>query len=259
MKVLLVGLEKASLAQYIHKHYRRDIQIVRRKPDFVLCYGGDGTLLYAERHYQSLPKVMIRKSRVCNLCAELSRKAILDLLISGRYSLTEHPLLESRINGKTIYGLNDILVAHATVNAGLRFRTYINNKPYGGELLGDGVLMATPLGSTGYFQSITRSTFQQGLGIAFNNTICTLNHLVMPDDTVVKVKIDRGPAAVVADNDKHFIPLKTNDVVIIKRSYRSAVIVTFSGKGNERFNVGIGEMRVPLGVCQMCGKPLQKS
>ena len=78
----------------------------------------------------------------------------------------------------------------------------------------------------------------------------------MPDDTVVKVKIDRGPATVVGDNDKHFIPLKTNDVVTIKRSYRSAVIVAFSGRDHQRFNVGIGEMRVPLGVCQMCSQDL---
>lgn len=256
MKVLIVGLEKKNLAQYIYKHYRRDIQIVQRQPDFILCYGGDGTLLYAERHYPTVPKVMIRKSRICHLCAELSRDTILRLLTSGRYSLVEHPLLESRVKGKCITGLNDILVAHATVNAALRFRIYVNDRPYGGELLGDGVLVATPLGSTGYFQSITRSTFKNGLGIAFNNTICTLNHLVMPDDTVVKVKIDRGPAVIVGDNGKHFVLLKSNKVVTIKRSYRSAAIVAFGGKTNERFNVGIGEMRVALGICQMCGDTL---
>lgn len=257
MNILIVGIEKGELSRYIHRHYKNDITIVRRKPDFVLCYGGDGTLLFAERNYPSVPKVMIRKSRICNLCADLSRKKILHLLMQGQYSLVEQPLLESRIKGKTIYGMNDIMVAHATVNAALRFQAWINDAPFGGELLGDGVLVATPLGSTGYFQSITHSTFQEGLGIAFNNTVCTLNHLIVPEDAVVKVKINRGPAVVVSDNDKRFISLKTNDTVTIKRSYRSTTIVAFSGKEHARYNIGVGEVRAPLGVCQMCTKPLR--
>jgi NAD+ kinase len=64
MKVVISGLAKNELAQYIRKHYPNDIQIVKSKPEFVLCYGGDGTLLFAERHYPMVPKVMIRKSRV---------------------------------------------------------------------------------------------------------------------------------------------------------------------------------------------------
>ncbi len=240
----------------MRRNYPRYIQLVNRKPDFILCYGGDGTLLYAERLYPSIPKVMIRQSRVCNLCADPTRTTVMRLLVTGHYSLTEYPLVESSVQGKSLYGLNDILVAHATVNSGLRFRAYINDRLYGGELLGDGVLVSTPLGSTGYFQSITRSTFQQGLGIAFNNTIGTLNHLVMPDDTIIKVKIDRGPAIIVADNDKNFVPLKNGATAVVKRSYRSTYLVTFSGRDHERFNVGIGISRAPLGVCQMCDKPL---
>ena len=77
MKVVISGLAKNDLAQYIRKHYAKDIQIVKSKPEFVLCYGGDGTLLFAERHYPTVPKVMIRHSRVCHHCARLAKETIL--------------------------------------------------------------------------------------------------------------------------------------------------------------------------------------
>lgn len=256
MKVVVAGLKKAELAQYIRQHHKADIQVVKTHPEFVICYGGDGTLLFAERHWPSVPKVMIRHSRVCASCARSSRDTILRLLARGQYSLVEQPLLESTIHGRTIFGINDILVAHGEVNTGLRYRMYLNGELFGGDLLGDGIVVATPLGSTGYFQSITRSTFKTGLGIALNNTIFNVSHLVVDADAVVKVKIDRGPAIVVADNDDRFITLQSGETVTIKRSYRTSHLVYFAGKQYRQFNFGIGESRVPLGLCQMCGKLL---
>jgi len=256
MKVVIAGLKKVELAQYIRKNYRAEIQIVKTHPDFIICYGGDGTLLFAERLWPSVPKVMIRQSRVCATCARLNRDTVMRLLARGHYSLVEQPLLESTVHGRTIFGINDIMVAHSTINSGLRYRLYLNGQLYGGDLLGDGVVVSTPLGSTGYYQSITHSTFQTGLGIALNNTIFNISHSVVDLDAVVKVKIDRGPALVVADNDEQCITVHNGESVIIKRSYRTTYLVNFTGKQYQQFNIGIGVSRVPLNFCQMCGKAL---
>lgn len=258
MKVVISGLEKNDLAHYIRKHHAKDIQIVKSKPEFVLCYGGDGTLLFAERHYPSVPKVMIRHSRVCHNCARLAKETILGLLVRGQYSVQEQPLLEVKQGSVTLYGMNDIMVAHEAVNTGLRYHLWLNGEPFGEELLGDGLVVATPLGSSGYYQSITRSTFRQGLGIAFNNSISVIDHMLVSDDTIVKVQVDRGPALVAADNNERMFQLKNRESVIIRRSHRSTSLVYFSGKQYRQFNVGIGENRVPLGFCQMCGKSLGK-
>lgn len=256
MKVVISGLAKQELASYIRQHYRHDIQVVKQKPEFVLCYGGDGTLLYAEQHYPLVPKVMIRHSRVCQHCARLARETILSLLVRGQYSLIEQPLLETTHRRKTLYAINDIMVAHAQVNTGLRYHVWLNGENFGGDMLGDGLVVATPLGSTGYYQSITRSTFQHGLGVAFNNSIFTISNVVVPEDTIVKVQVDRGPGVVAADNNNHYLPLAIRDVVTIRRSHRSTYVVYFSGKHYRQYNVGIGDNRVPLSLCQMCGKLL---
>lgn len=250
MKVAIAGLQQRELARYIRQH-NPHIKIVQTKPDFIICYGGDGTLLYAERQYPGIPKVMIRNSRVCHHCAEYSRSTILTLLEKGQYALTEQPLLEAKFKHTTIYGLNDIIVAHAMVNTSLRYNVLLNGEPYGTEFLGDGVIVATPLGSTGYYQSVTHSTFQLGLGVAFNNTINNIGHLVVPSETEISVRVNRGPGIVVNDNARKLYPIDNGEVVKIKKSYRTTYIVYFSGKRYRQFNA-VGEYRVPLGYCQIC-------
>ncbi|MBI2415160.1 MAG: NAD(+)/NADH kinase [Candidatus Kerfeldbacteria bacterium] len=257
MNVRIAGLQQRELTQYIRKHFPT-IKIVRSKPDFVLCYGGDGTLLYAERLYPGIPKVMIRNSRVCTNCARLSKEVILELLSKGQYALSEQPLLEAKIKNHVVYGLNDVIVAHAAVNTSLRYNVLLDQQHYGGEYLGDGVIVATALGSTGYYQSVTHSTFQDGLGVAFNNTINNIGHLVVTRDTTITVKVNRGPGVVVADNAKKFIPIDHGETVQIKRSYRTTYIAYFKGKHYRQYNV-VGENRVSLGYCQICKKKITDS
>ena len=255
--MIIAGLHRAELAKHIREHYP-EISIVRAKPDFVLCYGGDGTLLYAEREYPGVPKVMIRNSRICHNCARVTRDTILRLLLDGRYELQNHPLLQGKVGSKVLYGLNDIIIGHAAINAGLRYEVLLNGEQYGTEYLGDGVIVSTPLGSTGYYQSVTQSTFEKGLGIAFNNTVHVLGHLVIAEDTTVEIKVHRGPGLVAADNSDEFLPIDKGQSVTIKVSHRSTDIVYFKGKKYRQYNISLGQSRVPLGYCQVCSKKIPR-
>ena len=40
-------------------------EVVDDNPDFVVCYGGDGTVLFGEREYPEVPKLILKTSRVC--------------------------------------------------------------------------------------------------------------------------------------------------------------------------------------------------
>ncbi|MFA5995407.1 MAG: hypothetical protein WCW27_06320 [Patescibacteria group bacterium] len=255
MNIAICGLEKNNLASYLKKHYSGKFNLVKTNPEFVLCYGGDGTLLFAERNYPGVPKVMIRKSRVCYHCVDLTKETILRLLLNKQYRLQTHQLLQATACGKTLYGLNDIVVGHRSINTGLRFKVYLDGEQYGREFLGDGVVVATPIGSTGYYQSITRSTFQRGLGIAFNNAINNIGHLVIDPKIEIMVKVTREPAVVTADNNQKMINIQAGDKVVIKLAkQRSTKIVYFPGKHYKPFNLGLNEDRVPLGYCQVCSK-----
>jgi NAD kinase len=66
VKVLLFGAEVDTIRPEFAKYPRFDI--VTEAPDVVVCYGGDGTLLSAEREWPSAPKTPIRNSLRGNRC-----------------------------------------------------------------------------------------------------------------------------------------------------------------------------------------------
>lgn len=250
MKVQLVGLQKKTLEAHIKKTYPK-IEIVEKNPELIICYGGDGTLLYGERHFPGIPKVLLRNSLICSQCAKIANNMIPDLLLKGDYKIVEHNKLQGSAKGTKLAALNDVVVAHPNVNGTLRARIYINEKQYGDEILGDGIVVCTPIGSTGYFQSITRSNFETGIAIAFNNTVNILNHIVLQEDSVIDVEVTRGPGIMAADNDEEQVELSTGDTVHIEKSGDKARLVIFPEEYT-RFNVTVNHNRVPLGFCQIC-------
>lgn len=262
MKIYIVGLQKAALVEYIQQEFPADFELLSEEAaaageaEVIVCYGGDGTLLYGERLFPGTPKVMIRNSQVCHLCSNEARETILQLLIDGSYSTESHMKLEVEAKGEVLTALNDIIIGHSAVNGTLRALVYVNGQQYGDELFGDGVVISTPIGSTGYYQSITRSNFHDGIGIAFNNTVNVVSHLVVAENSDIQVEITRGPGMVAADNNQQQVQLTVGERATIRRSAHSATIVRFDGEELQRFNVNTGSDRVPLGKCQLCRKPI---
>lgn len=250
MKILLVGLQKKALAQFIRDRYA-GIEIVDTDPDVIVAYGGDGTLLYAEREYPHLPKTLIRNSQVCDNCAVIAKTTTIELLQDQHYTVQEYNKLEVKSNDVTLIALNDVMVGHPRVNSTLRSKLLINGEQYGDEILGDGVVISTPIGSTGYYQSITHSNFQSGLGIAFNNTVNIINHLVVNEDALLCIDVTRGPGVVAVDNDEQTISLSTGDTVQVRTADQMAQLISFPQE-YKRFNITMNSNRVPLGFCQIC-------
>ena len=124
--------------------------------------------------------------------------------------------------------LNEIQVrAKLPINA-LRFSISVNGKEYC-DLIGDGVIVATPFGSTGYYKSTGGKKFTKGIGLSFNNLHNKrLKSFVSPEKSVIKTKIHRGPGWVVADNYERFFELKDGDISIIQKSENTARFIYVS-------------------------------
>lgn len=252
MNILIVGLEREALQTEITQAYSQ-LRIVDQHPELVICYGGDGTLLYGERLYPEIPKALIRNSQVCQLCANETKDALLLALSQQKFCIREQHKLEAIHNDQQLTALNDVMIGHARLNTSVRFAFFVHGKQYGREMIGDGVVVSTPLGSTGYYQSITRSHFQEGIGIAFNNTVNSVSHVVLNDFADCHVEIRRGPAIAAVDNDENIFALSAGDEVQIRISEQRALIVEFQDQ-NERFNIMTGFQRPSLGQCHICRK-----
>jgi NAD+ kinase len=124
-----------------------------------------------------------------------------------------------------LIGLNDVIVHNKDARRGIRYKVTINNNQESKEIIGDGVVIATPFGSTAYYRSITDSFFEVGLGLAFNNSTEQADHMVLKDDSKISISITRGPALVYSDNKDDFIELENGDSVEIKKAENTARII----------------------------------
>lgn len=196
-------------------------------PEIVISYGGDGTLLGAERDFPGIPKCPIRDSRSSAKCEKHGERAVLSKLFGGELKSTALIKLQGRINNKPEcpIGMNDVVIDRKFQASAIRYRLWLDDLLYARHIVGDGVVLATPFGSSGYYRSITHSMFTLGLGLAFNNSTEVVNHLVIEQQSVVEVEITRGPAVLFADNDLIQYPLDKGDRVTLSIAPGSAVVL----------------------------------
>jgi NAD+ kinase len=204
-------------------------KLVDNKPDFVICYGGDGTVLFAERKFPKIPKLIIKTSRACRKY-DYSLEKLCDLLamIKARdYQIHSEIKLEATAKGEKLVGLNEIQVHPKLPIYAVRFSLSAHGKKCN-DLIGDGVIIATPFGSTAYYSATGGKSFEKGIGISFNNLHYTkIDSFVVPEDTVVKLIVSRGPAWLLADNNENFVELIEGDAVTVKKNSSAANFIYF--------------------------------
>lgn len=224
MKVLLAGRHLDDIKPLLSG--LSDVEIVDSNPDLVITHGGDGSLLGAEREYPGIPKLPVRDAESTPLCEEHSSfLTFFEQYREGKLEKTELIKLAGFTSGgEQLSGINDVFIHNVDRAGALRYRVFIDDKPYGHEIIGDGVGVATVHGSTAYYRSITHSIFKIGIGLAFSNSTQLTNHLVLPEETVITVKIVRGPAILVADNGPKSVELNEGDEIVIKKIDEKAII-----------------------------------
>ena len=130
------------------------------------------------------------------------------------------------IFGKNLYALNDFVVRNTEPIHTIRFKVKTNNTPIDEILIGDGVVVATPFGSTGYFKSITNTSFNQGFALAFNNITERKNPIYLNEDKdeTLELELKRGKATLSFDNSPEIINLREEIKILFDLSDKVAKI-----------------------------------
>jgi len=102
------------------------------------------------------------------------------------------------------------------------------------KVIGDGLLVATPFGSSGYYRSISGGVFETGLGVAFNNVHKPANaprSITLSSAGRVELRLlttTRSASAVLArDDDTDVHELESSELVSISLSDQVVEIVRF--------------------------------
>jgi hypothetical protein len=124
-----------------------------------------------------------------------------------------------------LVALNDIVIRNKSAYHAIRFNLFKNDAKVTDYLIiGDGIVASTPFGSTGYYQSITKSTFSENFRIVFNNTVTDLPPVEFTTQDTLTLDVVRGPGEMTADNNSETIELVEGNQAIIKVSSESAKI-----------------------------------
>lgn len=132
----------------------KGIEVDGRRPDLVISLGGDGTTLRAAQraHAEDVPLLGVNRGVLgyLNEVEAGGETAALEDVLTGNFSLEERMMLEANVaGGDTYVGLNEVLVERSA-----RQRLVHLGVDVGGEKLAafdaDGVMVATPTGSTAY-------------------------------------------------------------------------------------------------------------
>ena len=144
----------------------------------------------------------------------------------GRKTTGEQELNSfAKTESADILAINDIVIRNTTPMHALRFKVSRNGQRIEPKVvIGDGVVITTPFGSSGYYQSITRETIKSGFALAFNNTTKHLESIKFTAPQDIKIVIIRGPGSLSSDNNPKIYSLKENDEVKIFASPHKAYI-----------------------------------
>ena len=127
-----------------------------QKADFIICLGGDGTILGVGRKSApyGTPILGINLGHLGFLTAVEKNEAevAINKVLSGEYKLEKRMLLTAHVVGEEtdqLIALNDICVTRGAESRLLEFRIMINGD-YVDTVRADGIIICTPTGSTAY-------------------------------------------------------------------------------------------------------------
>ena len=223
-------------------HYT-DPALIPEATQCILVLGGDGTLLQAARDvvHREIPMLGINLGTL-GFLAEIDKTSIytaLDKLFEDDYEIEERMMLTGTVwRGDKITGqdvaLNDIVISR--VGPPLRvigFNNYVNDG-YLNSYNADGIIIATPTGSTGYSLSCGGPIISPNAAMTVMTPIAphTLNtrSIIFPEDDVITVELGEGRRQIQENGLASFdgdveVPMSTGDRIVIKKASVSVKIL----------------------------------
>lgn len=244
------GAFTQKITSFIEKHggeavcVKNERQVLAEKGtaevDCALVLGGDGTLLRAAGNMMDsdIPLLGINLgtlgylAEVESACAEEA----VDKLLRDQFVREDRMMLSGRVitgKGEERHALNDIVISRCGPLQILNVRIYVNDR-FLNDYCADGVIVATPTGSTGYNLSAGGPIVEPSARLLLLTPICphTLNtrSIVFSPEDEITVEIPEGKDGheqiVEANFDgSNTITLKTGDRILIRRSDKTTGII----------------------------------
>lgn len=205
--------------------------------DLVLVLGGDGTLISVGREVAGRAPLLGLNMGRFGFLTELSLddwREPLERLLAEGVSWRERMGLAYEVHRRGVAIARGGVVNDVVVNRGSLARLVRMSLHFGGELLGsvraDGLVVATPTGSTGYSISSGGPIVHPGLDVFTVTPICpflsNFKPVVLPGDVELCIRIEESGAEVYLTLDgQDFVSLEVGDEIRAFRAERGMKLV----------------------------------
>ncbi len=229
-----------------HVHFKKDIDIfdtpkeLQENADILLSIGGDGTLLNTITLIRNsgIPVLGINTGRL-GFISSVSTDQIdnaINQLLKKEYTHEERTLLQLETNnqlfGETNFALNEVTVLKKDTSSMIRIHAFLDDE-FLNSYWADGLIVATPTGSTGYSLSCGGPIVVPGTENFIISPIAPHNLNVRPvivsEDRVLKLKVeDRDELALVALDSRSRAIDPTLELTIRKADFKVNLIKLYS-------------------------------
>lgn len=216
----------------------RNYSNVLSKANMVICVGGDGTFLYSAREatLYDIPILGVNMGHF-GFLTEIDGEELdwaVERIKKGDYNIEERRMIDvfADVNGVKYnnYALNELLVTRTDPTRTLHLSLSINNK-YAMSYKGDGLIVATPTGSTAYSLSAGGPIVEPSSEIMVVTPICPHSldsrPIIVSDNSIVKVNIiPIGSQNVLFSSDgQGSVMMGQEGEIVIKKSEKTVKVV----------------------------------
>jgi len=200
--------------------------------DLLISIGGDGTILRAITFIKdfSIPIVGINTGRLgflATIQVDEVERAISNIM-EGNYKISERTLISVETSPKSEelkninFALNEVTLSRKNTTSMISVETHLDE-----ELLtsywADGLIVSSPTGSTGYSLSCGGPVITPNAKSLVLTPIAPHNlnarPLVIPDDTIIKLKVNGREDNYLMSLDSRIITLHNDTVVTIRKAH----------------------------------------
>jgi NAD+ kinase len=214
-----------------------------RVADLAAVIGGDGTMLHAISKLGDFPKpvagINVGRLGFLTSCTDGELGDFARSVAEGSFTTSRRSLLEATLHRKggatqTFHALNEITLARGETGRLVSLSARVDGEHLN-SYRADGLIVATPTGSTAYSLSAGGPLIAPGSGVILVTPICphslSQRSLVLPDDREIELRSevdDCGPMLFTVDG-RDTVRIGTEDHIVVRKSRRVFHLVRLPG------------------------------
>ena len=205
---------------------------ISEQPDFIVALGGDGTLLAVANHYgrKGIPILGVNIGGLGFLTNVTFRELSNTLveIAEKKFKIEKRMVMKAVFDRKVFYALNDFTISTRVPGRVVEFSAVIN-KEYVCRFIADGIIIATPTGSTAYSLATGGPILLPDAEAIIITPIAphtlSVRPIVLPASDKIEIQIGKkGSAVLVADGQRCQLMKKSHSILFEKADYHVQLI-----------------------------------